>query len=361
MTGLPALLESPSRHQMLANSVAGMQGCERGVLARSSLHLIWDLFTLCGGCDHALYVDSAVYPTTRQGAELARNLGATLSFFDHHDTGSLARRLRRDAGERNRPLVVTDGYCPRCGRIAPIRQYLELIRKNGGRMIIDDTQAIGVLGSRSFELPAPYGRGGGGSLRWVGIHGPDVILVTSMAKAFGVPLAILSGSRAFIRQFKAKSHTRVHSSSPSAADVRAAEHALALNDRIGDSLRRRLSRLVQLFRSLMKQIGLRLVDGHFPIQLLSQDLKVDPVHLHISLKRMGVKTVLLREERPHPAQLAFVISAEHRADEIRQAVRAVAHCLPHASYSKAKEIDNDWLFVLPEPCPPGTGRSAGCR
>ena len=81
-------------------------------------------------------------------------------------------------------------------------------------LVADDTQALGILG-HSPDARMPYGHGGGGSLRWSGIGGPEALVFASLAKGFGVPIAVLAGSRARIREFEEKSLTRVHCSPPS--------------------------------------------------------------------------------------------------------------------------------------------------
>ena len=67
--------------------------------------------------------------------------------------------------------------------------------------MLDDTQALGVLGEKPTP-DAPYGRGGGGSLPWHGVTSPHVIAGSSLAKGFGVPIAVLSGSERMIRRFE---------------------------------------------------------------------------------------------------------------------------------------------------------------
>jgi hypothetical protein len=79
-------------------------------------------------------------------------------------------------------------------------------------------------------------------LRWSGTGGPEALVFSSLAKAFGVPMAVLGGSGAWIRKFEEKSLTRVHCSPPSIAVLRAAEHAL-LSTREGTRPRARLARV----------------------------------------------------------------------------------------------------------------------
>ena len=42
--------------------------------------------------------------------------------------------------------MVADGFCPGCGQPAPLTDYLQLIQQRGGLLVLDDTQALGILG-----------------------------------------------------------------------------------------------------------------------------------------------------------------------------------------------------------------------
>ena len=62
------------------------------------------------------------------------------------------------------PVVVADGICAACGRIVPTDDYFSSVSLVGGLLVMDDTQALGLLGARP-DKGAPLGHGGGGSLR----------------------------------------------------------------------------------------------------------------------------------------------------------------------------------------------------
>ena len=65
---------------------------------------------------------------------------------------SLERRLRKARRAGQRPVIVTDGFCPSCGQAAPLPALARLAAEMGGLLVIDDTQALGVLGRE----PSPY-------------------------------------------------------------------------------------------------------------------------------------------------------------------------------------------------------------
>jgi 8-amino-7-oxononanoate synthase len=246
--------------------------------------------------------------------------GAIVRVFPHHDAATLERHLA--VAPRGRvPIIVTDGLCPTCGRVAPLSVYLKLARKHRGLLVADDTQALGLLGE-SPNARLPYGQGGGGSRRWCGISGPEALIFASLAKGFGVPIAVLSGSHAHVREFAEKSLTRIHCSPPSLAVLRAAQHALVCNRRDGDARRARLTALARRFRRGLGTAQPNLVGtGLFPVQSIRPPASVTAASLHDRLLGRGIRTVLQRSENGAPC-VSFLLSARHSVRDIDSAATA---------------------------------------
>ena len=192
--------------------------------------------------------------------------------------------------------------------------------------MLDDTQALGVLGERS-DAAAPFGHGGGASLRWRSVTSSDVIVGASLAKGFGVPVAVVCGSDPVIGRFEEQSETRVHSSPASLATLHAAEHALAMNRRYGDRRRHHLWQLVERFCAKLQRIGLRAQGGLFPVQSLNPVDGVPAELLHSRLLRRGIRTVLVRCCRGLRARLAFLITASHQPAEIDRVIDALEYAI----------------------------------
>jgi 8-amino-7-oxononanoate synthase len=320
--GKPAVLAPPPESDAIADQLAQLIGCERATLGTSTLHLFWDLFGQLGRERIAIYVDAGTYPIARWGVERALAWGALVRGFKHHDTRALQSALLRDRARGRAPIVVTDGFCPGCGHHAPLRAYLDSVRAYDGQLIIDDTQALGIYG-RSAET-TPYGRGGGGSLRWHMIDAANVIVISSLAKGLGVPIAVLAGSDTAIERFNQHSETRVHCSPPSIAMVRAAEHALIVNATHGDTLREQLAQRVQYFRARLAELALSAEGGLFPVQTLRLNPAYAAIDVHDRLRDSGIETVLHRDRSGSGPRLSFIFTARHRRSEIDRAVAALA-------------------------------------
>lgn len=322
-SGVPAAMAPPVGAEQVAYRLAQLQTCEEGVLGTSTFHLFWDLFGMFTRRPVKIYSDAALYPIARWAVERAAARGTPTCEFAHYDPEAFRGWLKRDGQTELRPVLVTDGFCPDCGRSAPLPDYLESIRARGGRLIVDDTQSLGIFGN-SPGPDAPYGQGGGGMLPRLQVGGPDMIVISSLAKAFGAPVAALSGSRSAVREFKQKSETLIHCSPPSVPVILAAEHALSLNRKYGDGLRLRLASLVRHFRHRAKSAGFRFTGGIFPVQTLAPASGSDAQRLHERLLHRGVRTVLRRALQGHGTCVSFVITARHTPASIDNAIRTLA-------------------------------------
>jgi 8-amino-7-oxononanoate synthase len=140
-----------------------------------------------------------------------------------------------------------------------------------------------------------------------------------------VPLAVLAGSQGFIARFEQHSATRVHCSPPSVALMHAAEHALKINESIGEHLRMRLAQLVRRFRERLREVGLAASGGLFPVQTLQPIAAVDAARLYRVLQEAGVETVLHRTGNDFVARISFLLTASHRPEDIDRAVALLAN------------------------------------
>jgi len=317
--GVPAALAEPPGADKVALELAELQGCEQAVLMPSTLHLFWDLFGVLSKQPVTLFLDEGTYAIAQWGAERAAAGGIVVHRFRHYDPQALLSQLTVHARWNKFPVVIADGYCPACGRSAPIGDYLDIVRGFGGLLVLDDTQGLGILGATP-QLHVPYGNGGGGVLRWSGHWGPDILLGSSLAKGFGVPVAALAGSKCLITRFTNESDTRVHCSPPSVAVIQAAAHALAVNRIQGDRLRQQLAQRVGQFRRGLELIGRSSIGGWFPVQTLRGIVGTAAVRLHQRLSQRGVQAVLSRPRNDTEARLSFLITARHSAMEIDRCI-----------------------------------------
>jgi 8-amino-7-oxononanoate synthase len=324
-TGVPAALRRPSQAAEPELGFAALVGCERAVAQTSTLHAAWDLFGESCPRGVAVLYDDAAYPVLRWGLERASHRRLPVIGFRHHDPEALERAL---AGlpSGTRPWIVTDGFCPGCAQIAPLREYSGLAAARGGRVIVDDTQALGLLGSDPAR-GRPFGAGGGGSLRRLALADPAIVVLASLAKAFGVPLAMVAGSAAFIDPFAGRSETLVHCSPPSIAHLAAASAALRHNAAEGESLRAQLAARVRGFRRAMRASGVKMSGALFPLQRLPVAGAREALRVQKALAAHGVQAVVERVRCRPLVAVTFVITVRHDEGQLRRAAAILAAVL----------------------------------
>jgi 8-amino-7-oxononanoate synthase len=323
-TGTPAALQRVPGAAAVARDLAALQGCDAATLVPSTLHGAWDLAGLLDGERETLHVDAEVYPILGVAALRARSRGVTVRRVAHHDAAALERSIHDD---ERRPVALVDGLCPGCGGAAPLGAYLAALRRRGGLLVIDDTQAVGILGDPGGAVPE-WGRGGGGSLRHHGLeHAPDVLLLTSLAKALGAPVAAIGGSASVIDRYEACAETPVHSSPVSVAAVRALEHALALNGSRGERLRHRAACAVRRFRRGLCELGIGADGGLFPAQALPSLSRPAASALHHHLLDAGIRAVPQSCAGGAEGRSVFILTARCCDADIDAALAAIA-CAP---------------------------------
>jgi 8-amino-7-oxononanoate synthase len=312
-TGRPAALVEPESAEEVQTALAALTGCERAQLVPSTLHAFFDVLPALAKTGAAFLLDEDAYPIAER---VLRCVAGTV--FGTRCGNPLEAALQRCGGRK--PVIVTDGFFPLQGRAAPLRRFAELAGDRGGMLVVDDTQALGVLGSSPSGV-APYGSGGGGSLRFCGIERRNVILVASLAKAFGAPVAMIAGSEGAMEYLERGSFTRVHCSPVSAAAVAASKRALAINcSRAGDALRMRLARLVARFGG----------GGVFPVQRVACPKGIDAVAMEQALLARGIRGVVARAPHMREAQLCLLVTARHTERDIDHALESIAEAYrPH--------------------------------
>ena len=312
--GKPAALEPVPGEPELGAGLARLMDCEAACLLPSSLHLFWDLFRWLAAAPVALLVDGAAYPVARWGAECARAQGVALACLSHGNAGQAAALARRYRAAGRQPVILADGYTPGDEAPPPLAAYADIAESQGGLLVLDDTQALGIVGEE-----------GGGSVAAHGLAGAPVLAGASLAKGFGAPLAVLAGPRRMLGRFMAASATRVHCSPPSVAAIAAGRAALDANRRTGRVLRRRLHERIAQLRAALAEQGLACSGGAFPVQRVVLPPSCDGPALRGALSLAGVE-VLLQGTRARQV-LTLLLRADHSAQQVAHAARTIGQLM----------------------------------
>jgi 8-amino-7-oxononanoate synthase len=126
--------------------------------------------------------------------DAARQSGKKIILFEHLDAQDLDQKLKEHVQARFRPLIMTDGVFPARGEIPPLDQYIEIVKRYDGKILIDDAHAMAVVG-----------KSGKGSWEEKGIPRDLIYQTGTLSKGFGVFGGIIPGKRQLISQIQNKS------------------------------------------------------------------------------------------------------------------------------------------------------------
>ncbi|GLV90988.1 hypothetical protein Slala04_24420 [Streptomyces lavendulae subsp. lavendulae] len=267
---------------------------------------------LVGAGDLVLH-DALAHDSILQGCALS---GAARRPFAHNDADALEHLLRLNRSRFRRVLIVVEGAYSMDGDLADLPAVIELKKRYGALLMVDEAHSIGTVGE--------HGRGVG---EFFGVDRSDVDLwMGTLSKSFASCGGYLGGSARTVRWLRHTLPGFVYSvgltPANAAAALAATELIVAEPERV-----RALRRNAALFLGLAAAAGL--ATGS------SADTPIVPVLLGDSARTLHVADRLfahgvIADPIFHPAveeglsRLRFFLTCEHREDDIRRAVAAVA-------------------------------------
>lgn len=107
---------------------------------------------LCGKGDVVIN-DSANHASIFDGCLLS---GADIKIYLHRNMMHLEKTLKKLPESQKGRLIVTDGVFSMDGDVAPLREIVDLAKKYGARVMVDDAHALGVIGETGRGTAEKY-------------------------------------------------------------------------------------------------------------------------------------------------------------------------------------------------------------
>ncbi len=171
-------------HMELERRIAGFKGTEACVVFQSGFAANAGTVSAVLGPEDHIVSDELNHASIIDGCRLSK---AKIHVFPHKDTAAAARLLDELDSQPGRKLLITDGVFSMDGDIAPLPALVEVAKRYGAIMMIDDAHSSGVLG-----------RAGRGTVDHFGLHGRVNIQVGTLSKAIGVLGGYVCGSKDLI-------------------------------------------------------------------------------------------------------------------------------------------------------------------
>jgi 8-amino-7-oxononanoate synthase len=295
-------------HRELEARLAEFKGSDAALLFGCGYLANCGTIGALAGRGDVVFSDQLNHASIIDGCRLSR---AEIFVYRHGDVDHLSWGMRR-AGERAK-LIVTDGVFSMDGDIAPLESLVELARRRGCRLLVDEAHATGAIGP-----------GGRGSVAAAGLVDEVDLVVGTLGKAIGSYGAYACGSRELVDYLINTARPFIFSTAPPPPAVAAAEAGLALLE-ASPGLVERLNANASALREALASEGLSV--GRSRTQIVPVEVG-DPTQTMRLCELLLERGVFAQGIRPPtvPAgtsRLRFAAMATHDSGDLRRAASLV--------------------------------------
>ena len=305
-----------SPHLRLENGLAKWKGTEAALCFSSGYAAALGTVPALVTKNDVVLLDKLCHASLIDGAKLS---GAILRVFPHNHLPKLESHLQWAQREHadKRILIVTESVFSMDGDRAPLRELIELKKRFGALLLLDEAHAVGVIG--------PNGRG----LAAAENLDEDVdVQMGTLSKALGTSGGYICGSRSLIEWLINRARSFIYSTAPPAGIVGAALAAVDfLASPEGEERRLLLWKRIRLMQELLPRNELNEKAGAanstiFPWIVGNEQAALD---LTSALQSEGFLVPAIRYPTvaKGSARLRITVTASHEEDQIRSLCQAI--------------------------------------
>ncbi len=300
-----------SLHKELEQSISDYLNTDDTLLYNSCYDANGGLF------ENLLTEEDTVFSASMNHASIIDGIRLSKSrreLYEFNDPDDLEKRLK-STSEGKLNLVVTDGVFSMEGELAPLDQLVDICKRYGALLVVDDSHATGFIG-----------KGGRGTAEHFGVHDSVDLFTGTLGKALGGATGgYISGKKELIEWFRNTSRPYLFSNSLAPALVAGALKSLEIiQSEKGNILRKTLHENTAYFREQMLQRGFKIEDGIHPIvPIMLGDAQVAADMANDLLKEgiyvIGFSYPVVPEGK---ARIRVQISAAHERQHLNRAIDA---------------------------------------
>jgi 8-amino-7-oxononanoate synthase len=305
-----------SPHLRLEGALAKWKGTEAALCFNSGYAAAIGTIPALVSKSDVVLLDKLCHASLIDGAKLS---GAILRVFPHNHLGKLESHL--EWAQRGHPgkriLIVTESVFSMDGDRAAVRELVELKKRFGALLMLDEAHAVGVIG--------PNGRG----LAAAENLNEDVdVQMGTLSKALGASGGYICGSRNLIEWLINRARSFIYSTAPAPGIAAASLVAVNfLSSTEGEERRLLLWTKINLLRDLlpmnaMNTKGSNAGSAIFPWIVDDEQAALD---LASALQNEGFLVPAIRYPTvaKGSARLRITVTASHKEDQIRSLCEAI--------------------------------------
>ena len=311
MSSVRFICGTQSPHKRLEARIAGFLGMEDAILYSSCFDANAGLFETLLGEEDAIISDALNHASIIDGVRLCK---AKRYRYANSDMGELEQALKASADARYR-LIATDGVFSMDGYIANLRAICDLADKYDAMVMVDDSHAVGFIGT-----------GGRGTPEHCGVMGRVDIITGTLGKALGGASGGYTAAKVEVVDWL-RQRSRPYLFSNSLAPM-IAEASITVLDMLESQsgLRDTLRRNTAHFRQRMTALGFEILPGEHPISpvmlrdpQLAQDMVARLAEKGVFVTAFSFPVIPRGQDR-----IRTQMSAAHSIEELDRAIDAFA-------------------------------------
>jgi 8-amino-7-oxononanoate synthase len=252
--------------------------------------------------DDVVIVDKEDHASIYDGCRLA--LGE-MKRYVHNDMASLEKTLQACPDGAGK-LVVVDGIFSMGGEIAPLPQIVDLCKKYGARLMVDDAHSLGVLGDH-----------GSGTANHFNLTDQVDLIMGTFSKSFASLGGFIAGDDVVMHYVQHHARSFMFSASMPAANVAAVLAALDIMEKEPERIAR-LWQITEKMRNGFQSLGFDIGQSTTPVIpiMIGDDMKT--VMAWNALFQAGVytNTVLPPAVPPNKSLLRTSYMATHTDEQM---------------------------------------------
>jgi 8-amino-7-oxononanoate synthase len=233
--------------------------------------------------------------------------------FRHNDMEDLEGKLSNAPPERGK-LIVVDGVFSMEGDLAPLPRLVQLKRRFGARLMVDDAHGLGVFGEHGRGTPEHFG-----------VESEIDLVMGTFSKSLAAVGGFVAGDRYVIEHIKHNARAEIFSAAPPPASMAAALKALEIVEREPERRKRLWENTEYMQRELA---GLGFDTGHsaspvIPL-VVGEDLTAYTMTTRLGQEGIFVNPVVSPAVPPGRAMIRTSYMATHTREHLDRALEALA-------------------------------------
>ena len=283
-------------HRELESKIAEFTGQEDAILFSSGFGANAGLLRAILGKNDIAYVDSYIHTSASSGL-----IGTNTKHIGHNDIEYLDMILSNNEEKYQTRLVIIDGVYSQNGDLSKLPEYIEVCKKHGCMLMMDDAHGIGVMG-----------KNGRGTAEHFNCLGQVDIITGTFSKSFGCVGGFVAASKELIQYLRFYADSNVFSAAITPQVTGSILKALELMKEHPE-IRSKLWSNVNYLRKRLTEEGFDIGASESPIFpiMIRDNKKVYEIARELEKRGIFVSGIVYPAVRPKEARLRVSILASH--------------------------------------------------